>query len=75
MADVRVILERVAQDALKEVFVPSAQTQEMKYDALGIAIAHYAEHSGTKICKIFRSALEDANYHELAGKVEEWLNQ
>jgi hypothetical protein len=44
-------------------------------EGLGIAIAHWAEWDGVQIMRVFRAALEDANFHTEAGKVEDWITE
>lgn len=57
-----------------EHFIPECQNDAHRLDGLGISIAQYCNLSGRKICEIFRSALEDANYHTQVAIIDSWLN-
>jgi hypothetical protein len=39
-------------------------------EILGVIIAKYCEWKGKRIIKVMLSALEDANYHQLASEIE-----
>ena len=41
--------------------------------ALGLEIAAHFEWDGVAICQCFGAALENANFHSLAGEVDGWL--
>lgn len=43
-------------------------------ETLGIVISCHYEWSGRRICEAFMYALEDANFHSLAEKVRECLD-
>lgn len=62
------MLKLVAQRTLGARYVPEFakhESPEHLNEALGVAIANYADWSGKPIIQIFLSALEDANYHQL----------
>jgi hypothetical protein len=67
--EARRTLEAAIAAAKQRTFIdPSTATDE---DALGIAVAGWAQWDGGKIVETFLSALTDANYHALAATVRE----
>jgi hypothetical protein len=46
---------------------------EKGLDGLGILISQWTEWDGLAIMMIFRSALEDANFHKEAAIVQKWM--
>lgn len=70
--------ERILK-ALKELidikkhlaFVPEYRDQAKETEALGILISQYFEWDGSKIVETFIEALGDANFHSLAGEIQE----
>lgn len=70
-------IEATAAAAAKECFDKDydAPTCQKKEEGLGIAISRWAEWDGLSIMRVFRSALEDANFHDEAGLVFEMLKK
>ena len=54
-------------------FVNSTPAETVQEEGLGIDLSHCAQWDGIKIMRVFRSALEDANYHAEAAQVEEMI--
>ena len=77
--DTSALIERVALNKAKTSFVESYQKStpldSLKEEGLGIAISVWADWSGTKIMRVFMSALEDANFHDEAAQVAEMLEK
>ena len=72
-------IEKVAERASTEVFVESFiredNYEDRKEEGLGVAISKWAKWDGETIMRVFIAALEDANFHEEAGRVSDILKQ
>ena len=59
------------------VFTDECQsTQDVEWldvEGLGIAISKWSEWDGVKVMRVFRAALEDANYNTEAALVEDMI--
>ncbi len=64
-------LTEVARQRCLGAFVDSYEPTEE--EGLGLAIASHFSWDGTAILRAFFAALEDANFHPEAAKVQEWL--
>ena len=75
--DTKELIGQVADEAAEAVFVEAYRTPETlefrKLEGLGIRIAQWTRWDGLAIMKIFRAALEDANFHGEAAEVEAWI--
>ena len=68
-------LTQVAVITKRRAFMPDYQAGISDADALGIAIANWADWDGEKIVEAFFSALEDANFHgERAAMMKIWTS-
>ena len=66
-------LTQAAVITKRRAFMPEYQAGISDADALGVAIANWADWDGEKIVEAFFSALEDANFHgERAKMLEIW---
>lgn len=59
------------QEMTKDTFLPGYDVSEA--ERFGIVISKHFEWDGVRIMEAFRSALEDANFHEEAAMVEKWI--
>ena len=50
-------------------------SQASDAEALGLLVAEWADWDGATIIEALSAALEDANYHTLAGAIEDLLRQ
>jgi len=66
-------VEELAQRTAGECFVEFHGTEEEIEQALGIAVAHWSDWDGFKIMRVFQAALEDANFHDAAAKVDDLI--
>lgn len=70
-------IQHVADEAAIHCFVAEwikEDTLEIRQEeGLGIRIAHWSRWDGYKIMRVFRAALEDANYHTEAEIISEWI--
>ena len=57
-----------------ESFVPTYQEQATVEECVGIAVSKYFEWD-TRIFGAFSEALDDANFHEAARKVNDFLDE
>ncbi|MBI5357038.1 hypothetical protein HZB78_05540 [Candidatus Collierbacteria bacterium] len=63
-------------DSIREVcFVPEYRDKVTDAECLGLAVSKFFEWDGIAISKTAIEALGDANFHTLAGKIEELLDQ
>ena len=71
------LLQRIAEEAGKNCFNEYCDltTERRNEEGLGIRVAQWAEWSGDVILRVFRSALEDANFHTEAALVEKMLEK
>lgn len=54
----------------------NSQTPEWLDDeGLGISLSQWAKWDGVKLMRVFRSALEDCNYHRYAAKIEAMIKE
>lgn len=58
-----------------EDYVRDDNKKEREIDGLGILIAGHTQWDGIEIMRIFYAALEDANFHKEAEKVQQWIDQ
>ena len=79
IAESDAIFARIGQEQAAESYVPEwhmkTPAEEREENGLGIALAHYADWDGVKLMRIFMAALEDANFHGEAERVEGWIRQ
>jgi len=72
-------IHAAAEQAATEFFTPEYIREADKYErqeqGLGIAISQWSEWDGLKILRVFRSALEDSNFHTEAAQVEEMIKK
>ena len=66
-------ITEVAAATRIRAFMPGYRDEISDADALGVAIANWADWDGEKIAEAFFSALEDANFHsERAAMLKIW---
>jgi len=66
-------LKSLIEAKKKSVFVKEYQDKATDAETLGIMISQYYEWDGIKILETAFSALEDANFHTEATKVENMI--
>ena len=70
-------LTEIGINQAKQTFMPEYLVKmpidEQKEEGLGIAISHWTEWDGLQIMRVFRAALEDANFNSQAAQVEAWI--
>lgn len=64
-------LTALAAETADSAYVEGHDADET--DALGLAIAAHFRWDGLAIMDVFRSALEDANFHAECAIVSEWI--
>jgi Fe-S cluster assembly ATPase SufC len=69
------IAEQKAATAFTKDYIREDNLAEKQNEGLGMAIAGWAEWEGLKIMRVFKAALEDANYQECATDVQEWIHK
>ena len=69
------IAEHKANTSFNESYCKEENLEDRKEEGLGIALAGWADWSGTKIMRVFKAALEDANFHDEAELVQEMLDK
>lgn len=73
--DVQAIAEAVARHTFTEKYQRETEPELLHEEALGVALARWAEYDGMKLLRVLYSALEDANFHEAAGQVQDILKR
>ena len=58
-----------------EDYQKNANAKDLLEEGLGMALASWSEWSGDVLMRVFRAALEDANFHEEAEQVEQMLEK
>lgn len=64
-------LTKLAEQRAHTSFVQGYKSTEE--ECIGLILATHFSWDGTAIMRAFASALEDANFHTEAAKVQEWL--
>ncbi len=64
-------LTAIAEERAARSFIDSYEATEE--EAIGLVLASHFSWDGSAIMRAFASALEDANFHPEAAKVQEWL--
>ena len=68
---VQKIINPMIQQIRTSAFVPEYQDAASDEECLGLAISKFYEWDGYAIYKSFIEALNDANFHSFAGKIED----
>lgn len=67
-------IEQAIRSLMPDAFAKMSD-YEKQTEGLGIAIAHSRQWDGLAIMRIFRAALEDANFHTEASMVQAWIDK
>jgi hypothetical protein len=62
-----------SNESFKKEYIASTDEDQLKEEGLGILISKWAEWDGSTIMRVFRSALEDSNFHDEAEQVDKML--
>lgn len=68
-------LKEIIEARKKDMFVKTYQNKATDEKVLGVMISQYFKWSGKPIVDTFLNALEDSNFHELRGKIEDLYNE
>jgi hypothetical protein len=71
---IKSLMDEIVKIVRYSSFVPEYQEKATIEECVGIAISKYFEWD-TRIFKAFAEALDDANFHEVARKVDEMLDK
>jgi len=78
MTDVPTQLGVIGSQQAREWFTPEfierSTEREIQIQGLGIALAKWSTWDGLEILKVCYAALEDANFHSEAEKIQEMIN-
>lgn len=70
-------VQQLIDSLLPETIVSKFQTEdrltENEDTTLGVAISVWTEWDALRIMRVFKEALEDANYHDTADEIEHWI--
>jgi hypothetical protein len=69
-------LDKIVKESLaasKKHPTPYRSADLAALESIGVGIAFWSDWDGLVICKIFRAALEDANFHAQAAEVSKWM--
>jgi len=69
------VADMKASTAFNKNYVTDENLRDRQVEGLGMAIASWADWSGSTIMEVFKSALEDANFHSESEMVGEMIEK